>query len=78
MLIDRIGAIFQDILDSPDLQVTAATSPEDIKDWDSVARLNLVLAIEEAFQVRFSPDEIANLKTVGDFERALGAKGVSC
>jgi acyl carrier protein len=77
MLIDRLQPIFQDIFDSPDLRVAPETSPEDIPDWDSVSQVKLVLAVEEAFAVELSMDEIVSLKTVGDFERVLAARGIS-
>lgn len=67
----RLNSVFQEVFDDAQLTVTPATSSHDIADWDSVAQVKLVLAIEEAFAVRFSSDEISNIRSVGDFMFAL-------
>jgi acyl carrier protein len=54
--------------------LTDADSPQTIAEWDSVGHLNLVLAIEAEFGVQFSPDEMAELTSVGAIrERLSGA-----
>lgn len=40
--------------------------PEVLKDWDSMQRLNLVLALEEKFGIAVAPDEIERMKTLAD------------
>ena len=40
------------------------TSPDTLSEWDSVAHLNLVVALEDAFGVSFSPDETMELTSV--------------
>jgi hypothetical protein len=41
--------------------------PETMDDWDSMQRLNFVLALEEHFEVEFSPEEIEGMRTLSDF-----------
>lgn len=48
--------------------------PEAINDWDSMQRLNLVLALEEYFAVEFGPEEIESLKTIADFAAIVEQK----
>ena len=36
----------------------------DVNEWDSVGNFNFLLAIEEAFQVRFSMDEMSEIKSI--------------
>ena len=69
--IDSIKSIFQEIFDDPNLEVRPSTSPDDIPNWDSVAQVKIVLAIEEAFGTRFTTSEVAEFHCVGDFLRAL-------
>ena len=69
--------IFREIFDDPGLNITAATGPGEISDWDSVAQVKLVLAIEEEFGVEFTTEEVAAFRTVGDFEQALAARQVA-
>jgi acyl carrier protein len=67
----QLNSIFQEVFDDPRLVVSADTNSGDLADWDSVAQVKLVLAIEEAFAVRFSGDELSSIHTVGDFMTAL-------
>lgn len=57
--IDTACQIIGDALGLP--PVAADASPETIEEWDSIAHLNIVLAIEGAFGVTFDPDEIPEL-----------------
>ena len=75
MIIERLQPIFRDILDEPELAVTAALSPADCGQWDSVAQVRLVLALEEEFGIQFSTEDVAGFKTVGDFLSALAKHG---
>ena len=77
MVQDRINSIFQEVFDDPALQVTPATSPADLADWDSVSQVKLILCMEEAFGVRLATEEVTHLSSVGAFLEALRRHGVS-
>lgn len=72
--LQRLTTVFRDIFDAPDLKLTAETSNRDISDWDSVAQVKLILAIEEEFGVEFDTNEVATFHSVADFLSALQAK----
>jgi acyl carrier protein len=76
-MIQALNAIFRDIFDDPELNVRLTTSSLDIPDWDSVAQVKLVLAIEEEFGVEFATDEVAAFRCVGDFVHALETRRTS-
>jgi acyl carrier protein len=77
-VINQLNSIFQEVFDDPALVVRPETSPSEIADWDSVAQVKLVLAIEEAFGARLTTDEVTGLHCVGDFMAALnGRKGTA-
>jgi acyl carrier protein len=44
--------------------------------WDSLRHIEVVLAVESAFHVRFTMPEIASLRKLGDIRRILVAKNV--
>ena len=67
----QLNSIFRDVFDDPGLDLRPETSPSEIADWDSVAQVKLVLAVEEAFGIRFTSEEVADLHCFGDFVRAL-------
>lgn len=45
--------------------ISDSDSPRTLPQWDSVTHLSLLLALEEEFGVQFSPDEMAQLSTIG-------------
>lgn len=55
---DRIREIAADVLQVPPGRITLQSSTKDIESWDSVHHLNLILALEQAFETQFEPDEI--------------------
>jgi len=60
----RLQPIFRDILDDDSLVLTAEFSAADSADWDSVATVQIVLAVEEAFSVRLPTSVVGGLKSV--------------
>jgi acyl carrier protein len=46
----------------------------DIDEWDSLGNFNLLLAFEEFYDVRFSMDEMADLKSIAKIIEVLSAK----
>jgi acyl carrier protein len=62
----RLSALVGDLLELDDLKLTMTMTAENVAGWDSLAHVRIVLAAEQAFDVRFTTGEIASLKTVGD------------
>ena len=73
-LIQELQPIFADVLDRPDLVVTNESSPLNVDGWDSLAHINLLVAIEKRYKIRFSLDELEDLKNVGDIANLIGLK----
>ena len=67
----KLRNIFRDMFDDENMKIAEDTTRTDIEDWDSVAQVKLVLTIEEEFGIRFSTEEVASIKSVGDFIRAI-------
>ncbi|MBS1028334.1 acyl carrier protein [Gluconobacter albidus] len=67
----QITKIFQDVFDDPDLLLKDETTARDIPGWDSVAMINIIVAIEEHFNIRLKTREIEGLKSVGDLYEAV-------
>ena len=49
---------------------------KDVSGWDSFNHINLIVALEDAFQITFTTEEMASMANVGDLIRILQAKGV--
>jgi acyl carrier protein len=65
-LLPEIQEIFRDIFDDPSLVITRDSNASTVEDWDSLAHVNLVTAIEKKYKVRFALGELQELKNVGD------------
>jgi acyl carrier protein len=49
----------------------------ELENWDSLAHMILITKIEDEFQVQFTGDQIADMRTVGDIRSALIVAGAS-
>jgi acyl carrier protein len=70
-MMDQLATVFQDVFDDPALTIVPDTCPDHIPDWDSVAQLNLVLAIEDSFGIQLQTEDVASLHSAGDFLTAI-------
>ena len=73
-LLDRVRGIAADILQVPVAEVGPDSSPENIATWDSVHHLNLVLALEQEFNLQFEPEEIDQIGNVGQIVALVSRK----
>ena len=62
----KLQPIFQDVFDDESLEICRESSGETIDDWDSLAQINLISAIEQEFGIRFALGELQTLEDVGD------------
>ncbi|MDL2215775.1 phosphopantetheine-binding protein [Ruminococcaceae bacterium OttesenSCG-928-N02] len=65
-IFDAVQEIFRDIFDEDDLTITRATTAADIEDWDSLEQINLLVAMEGRFKIKFKLEDVSNLADVGD------------
>ena len=70
-ILEKLNEIFCEVLDVEKLVLTEDMSADDIEEWDSLANIQLVVAIEKAFKVKISSIEIRGWENVGDMTDAL-------
>ena len=73
-ILAEMQEVFRDVFDDVALVVTRETCAEDVEDWDSLAQINLVVAFEKKFKIKFSLGELAVLNTVGDMADLIRKK----
>ena len=73
-ILERLTAIFRDILDDDDIELTPETTAADIKDWDSANHINIVVSVEMRFGIKISNAQVEQLKNVGDFVALIAQK----
>lgn len=66
--------VFRDVLEDDRITLNDNTTANDIAEWDSQSHINLVLAVEMRFGVRFRTSELDTLKNVGEFVSMIDAK----
>jgi acyl carrier protein len=76
--LSRVSSIFADVFQLPLDQVKPESSPDNIPNWDSLQHLNLVLALEQEFNVQFTPEEIEQILSVELAAALLDEKRVAC
>ncbi len=63
-----------DLFGVPAEHINAASSPDTIEAWDSIQHLNLVLALEEKFGLQLSPEEMEQMKSIGEVTKLVQGK----
>lgn len=69
-----LNEIFQDVFDDDKLVVGPETTAADVPDWDSQAHINLIVATEMRFGIRFRTAELESLHSVADLARLIDVK----
>lgn len=74
----KLKSILEDVLDQQVDELRDDMTAADFSDWDSLAHLNIVIAVEKALQIRFAAAEISRLKqpgqNIGTFLRLVEQK----
>jgi acyl carrier protein len=75
-MLQAVTVVFRDVLDLPDLTLSPATTAGEVEAWDSLSHVQLVVAVEKRFQVRFTAKEIQSFTCVGDMIECTSRKMV--
>ena len=70
----RVQEVFRDELELDDLVLTDETTADDVEEWDSLSHVQLVVALEKAFNIKFASREILSWDNVGDLIDCISKK----
>jgi acyl carrier protein len=70
----RVCQLAGSLFDIPAAELTSESSSETVAAWDSLQQLNLVLAVEQEFDVRLDPEEIEKMESIAGIVRVLDEK----
>ena len=73
-ILEQLRDIMLDVFDLDDVQLTPATTADDIEEWDSLSHVRLVVAVERKFGFKLKNAEIEALKSVGDLVTLIETK----
>jgi acyl carrier protein len=73
-VLEKATPVFRDTLDNDDINLTPETTADDIEEWDSLSHIQLIVALEKAFRIKFTTAEITSFKDVGQLAESIVKK----
>lgn len=73
-ILQKLEAIFRDVLDNEEISLTEDTTADDIEEWDSLSHIQLIVAIEKGFGIKLSAREVRELADVGEMVLCIADK----
>ena len=73
-VLERLSEVFEDVLEIDDDDVTEDLSQDTCEDWDSLAQITLLVSVENEFGLKFSAEEMAEMKSVAKIIDTVLAK----
>lgn len=73
-VIKQLEPIFHQVFDDDSIVLEPEMTADDVDGWDSLSHVNLIVAIETKFKIRFSQKELLTFRCVGDLVNSVAAK----
>lgn len=73
---DALIELFADVLQVEAGVLNDNSSPDSVRQWDSLAAMHLVAAIEDKFKIQLSTKEIMKMSSIGLARKTLQDKNV--
>ncbi len=70
----KLNEIFREVFDDENIEVNANTTSADIEDWDSLEHINLIVAVENEFGIKFNMGEVTTMKNVGEMVEIISQR----
>ena len=71
---EKLQEVFREVFDDDELEISESTTADDIEEWDSLTHIQLIVAVETAFSIKFSIVETMKLKNVGELIALIDKK----
>ena len=65
-ILNGVTEVIRNIFDDETLEITDSTTAADVDEWDSLEQINILVAVERKFSVRFSVGDVEGLRNVGE------------
>ena len=75
-VLKQINDIFVEVLDNSSTKINEKSTANDVDGWDSLTHIELVVAIEKHFKIRFSSEQIRSWKNVEEIIDSILSKSV--
>ncbi|PLT35495.1 acyl carrier protein [Bacillus sp. V5-8f] len=74
MILEKLQQIFRDVFDDEALIINEHTTSDDLKAWDSLATVSMIVAVSDEFDIQISMDEIDKFKSVSSIATLIQDK----
>ena len=76
-IVNRLTDIFRDVLEEDSLVLRDDLTADQVESWDSLNHIDLIVAVERNFKIRFTTAEITSLRNVGELINLVQRKLVT-
>lgn len=73
-ILEKVQDVFREELELDDLVLADETTADDVEEWDSLSHVQLVVALEKTFGIKFTSREILSWDNIGDLINCIGKK----
>lgn len=73
-ILEQLTDIFRDVFGDDSLVLTPQMTADDVEEWDSFNHINIVVATEIRFGIKFKTAELEKLKNVGEYLELISQK----
>ncbi len=73
----QLNELIASVINVPSSTLMPQSGPENLPDWDSLAHIGVVSAVEQTYQVQLTMPEILSIKTIADLRKILENRGVT-
>ena len=63
---EKLNNVFREVFDDEKISLNDSTTSNDIEDWDSLEHINLIVAVEKEFEIKFKMNEVIEMANVGE------------
>jgi len=67
----HLTQIFRDVFGRDDMVLTPELSAKDVENWDSFHQIEIMIAVEEQYGIKFRTQELESLQNVRDLVQAV-------
>lgn len=73
----QLNELIASVINVSPATLTPQSGPENLPDWDSLAHIGVIAAVEQTYQVQLTMPEILSIKTIADLRNILEKRGVT-